>query len=330
MLDQIEIHLKTDIGEIPPHLEVSIADKVIFDTLLKKDTKLKHETKLSNHLIIKIEKSGKTKDLADGGKPQNVFVEKVLLNGLNQHADLFGVFKQRQNSYIEDQSLQGNAMILNGSWQLEVPVFRQPFVPHPHKDYRDEFSNTHMACFGCSFTYGSYLEHDQTWPHYLGAKNYGFTKGGNCISSIVATARDYLKKYRCEKMLMLLPHPCRLQVPLEGSIRTLLPGRSPEVESKFKKMSRDIVMFGQGSLILSGYAGTMKDILRDISKKTKLFLSSYDRETYDCIKDLKDDSYEVLPFYESSDKHEFASDGLHPGPDHNREFANLIRPIIGG
>ena len=328
--DKIEITLSTQIGGTPPYLQVSVQDLVIFDGVIDKNMTLKHEADQGNRLRIKINKSGKTVEVAQNKEPQEVTVEKITMNGLDIHADKFGLFNQKDNPFVEDKSIDGNKMSLNGCWQLEVPVFRQPFVSHMDKDYRDEFTDTMIACFGCSFTYGSFLEHDQTWPHFLGAKNYGWAEGGSCISSIVATARDYLKDNRCEKMIMLLPHPCRLQVPLDGAIRTLLPGRSPEVESKFKQLSRDIVMFGQGSLILSGYAGTMKDILKEISKETKLFLSSYDKETYDCIKNLKDDSYEVLPFYETSEAHELASDNLHPGPDHNREFASKIGRILRG
>lgn len=331
MLDQIEIHLSTDIGEVPPHLKIYIGNQVIFDRLLKKDTKLKHETKLSDHLIIKIEKSGKTKAVADSGKPQYVSVQKVLLNGLDQHANFFGRFDQNDNPYIEDQSFEGNSMALNGSWVLDVPVFRQPFLPDPKKNFRHPFTDAGIACFGCSFTFGSCLEIGETWPSLLSkdAKNYGI--GGSSISSIIGTARAYIEKHTCEKMVILLPHPCRLQLEdTDGSILTLMPGRTPEVEKKFKEIGRDIVMFGEASLLMSGYALDLVENLKEISKKTELFLSSYTQDTYDCLTFLNDGLFKVLPFYEMSEEFELASDNQHPGPDHNRIFANEIRGIIGG
>lgn len=331
MLDQVEIYLNTDIGEVPPHLKIYIGDDVIFDRLLEKDTNLKHETKLSDHLIIKIEKSGKTKSVADSRQPQYVSVEKVLLNGLDQHANFFGRFNQSDNSYIEDQSIEGNSMALNGSWVLDVPVFRQPFLPDLKYKFRHSFADARIACFGCSFTFGSCLELEETWPSLLSkdAKNYGV--GGSSISSIIGTAVAYLEKHTCEKMAILLPHPCRLQLKdTDGSILTLLPGRTPEVEKKFKQISRDIVMFGEGSLLMSGYALKLVENLKQISKKTELYLSSYSQETYDCLPFLNDDLFKILPFYEMSSECEMASDGEHPGPDHNRIFADQIRPIIGG
>ena len=331
MLDQIEILLKTDIGRVPPRIRISIGNDVIFDRFIEKDTKLVHETELTNHLLIKIEKSGKTKKIADSGEHQSVIVEKVLLNGLDLHAGKFGVFHQKDNPYVNDQSIEGNTMALNGSWLLDVPVFRQPFLPDLQKKYRHSFINTKIACFGCSFTYGSYLELSETWPFLLSkdAKNYGM--GGSSISSIVGTARSYIDNHRCEKMVILLPHPCRFQLEDKGgSIVTLMPGRTPEVERRFNDLSSDIVMFGEGSLLLSGFANSLKDHLRAISQSTKLYLSSYTQETYDCLPALNDGIFEILPFYEMSSEHEKASDGEHPGPGHNRIFADKIRTLIGG
>ena len=330
MSDRIEITLSTNIGKVAPHLEVYVEDSIIFDGMVDKDMTLKHERDQKSRLKISINKSGKTKEIADSNEPQEVMVEKITLNGLDVHADKFGVFNQKNNPYTDDKTIDGNIMALNGWWEFSIPVFRQPFVSHMDKDYRDTFTDTKMAAFGDSFTYGACLKEDQTWPHYLGAKNYGWAEGGSCISSIVATARDYIKEHKCETMIMLLPHPCRLQVTVDGNVRTLLPGRSPEIENIFKELSRDIVMFGEASLILSGYADTMKEILHDISKKTKLFLSAYNPETYDCIKALKDDTYEVLPFYETSKMYDLAHDNEHPGPGHNKDFANKIGRILVG
>lgn len=330
MLDKVVINLKPTTGSVPPRLRISINGTEVFDGVIDQPKSIRYEIELQDRLNITIHKTGKTKDVIDSKEPQEVLVDEVLLNGLSQHPDKFGMFNQKDNSYVKDQTIEGDTMALNGVWEFSIPVFRQPFVSHMDKDYRDAFTDTQTAAFGCSFTYGSYLEYDQTWPHHLGAKNYGWAAGGSCISSIVATARDYFKEHRCEKMVMLLPHPCRLQVTVDGSIRTLLPGRSPEVENRCKELSRDIVMFGESSLILSGYANPMKDILHDMSKKTKLFLSAYDKDLYDCLTLLNEGHYKILPFYERSDQYDLASDNAHPGPEHNRIFAEQIRPIIGG
>ena len=338
MLDKVVINL-TPNRVIPPHLIIAINGTEVFNGLIDRAKSINHEADLQDRLKITIHKTGKTKEVVDRKEPQEVLVEEVLLNGLSQHPDKFGTFMQKDNPYVKDDLLQGNHLALNGIWELEVPIFRQKFLPDMAQPYRDTFEDTKIACFGCSFTFGYELEYDQTWPYFIGkdAKNYGM--GGSSISSIVGTARAYLEDHSCEKMIILLPHPCRLQLEdKDGTVHTLLPGRSPAVENKFKDINRDIVMFGEGSLLLSGYANSLKENLKAISDKTDLYLSSYTPETYDCLPSLNEDypgnmigaKFEILPFYEMSDEYEIASDKEHPGPDHNRFFANQIRPILGG
>lgn len=343
MLDDIEIVLKPNVGEAPlPYLKIEVCGHKIYEDIgwpdkysLKSTLPLAEE----NRLNITIHKTGKTKKVVDSGEPQEIIIEEVLLNGMSQHPDKFGTFMQKDNPYVKDDLLKGNHLALNGIWELDVPIFRQKFLPDMAQPYRDTFEDTKIACFGCSFTFGSELEYDQTWPYFIGkdAKNYGM--GGSSISSIVGTARAYLEDHSCEKMIILLPHPCRLQLEdKDGTVHTLLPGRSPDVENKFKDINRDIVIFGEGSLLLSGYANSLKENLKAISDKTDLYLSSYTPETYDCLPSLNEDypgnvigaKFKILPFYEMSGEYEMASDKEHPGPDHNRAFTKQITPILGG
>ena len=330
MIDEVVINL-TPNRVIPPHLRIDINGTEVFNGLIDRAKSIRHEIELQDRLNITIHKTGKTKEVVDRKEPQEVLVEEVLLNGLSQHPEKFGTFIQKDNSYVKDQTIEGNQMALNGIWELDLPIFRQNFIHDMDRSYRDKFEDSKTACFGCSFTYGALLEYDQTWPYLLGshAKNYGIS--GSSISSIVGTAREYIKNFNCGKMLILLPHPCRLQLEdNNGAVYTLLPGRSPDVEKKFKDVNRNIVMFGEGSLLLSGYAKSLKNILKEISEKTDLYLSSYTKETYDCLTLLNEGHYKILPFYEMSDEFKMASDNEHPGLEHNRVFATQITPLVGG
>ena len=333
MSDTIEIDLSVITGPNPPYVKVYLDGKIkIFDGLLRKPKKIKHKMTLVDRLNIRIEKSGKTNAVVDSGEPQDISVDRVLLNGMDQHPDKFGEFQEKNNPYVDDKSRRGNHLALNGVWTLDVPVFRQSFKPDTLKEFRDKFVDTEIACFGCSFTYGLFLQSNETWPFYLSSrktKNFGFY--GNSISSILGTALWYVENFKCRKMIILLPHPCRLQLEhSDGSIHDLLPNHSPEVEKMFEHVMRDIVLFGEASLMVSGYANGLKDILRKINSVTELHLSSYQKDTYDLLPQLTSGVCNILPFYQTSKDYEFAKDGIHPGPDHNRIFANQIRPIIGG
>ena len=313
----------------PPRLRININGNEVFNGLLERPKSIRHEVDLRDKLIITIHKTGKTKEVVDRKEPQEVLVEEVLLNGLSQHPDKYGTFVQEDNPYVKDQIIQGNEMSLNGRWQLDVPVFRQMFVPEQGKRQRDPFADTDTACFGCSFTYGARLEHDQTWPYYLGsvAKNYGV--GGNSISSIVGTAYWYVKNFKCKKLVMLLPHVCRLQInDQKTGLWTFIPFKNND--PKAKELIKEIVMFGEPSLLFSGYSTRMKELLVEINQKTDLYITSYQQDTYDVLKRTMTGVCKILPFYEMSEEYDKASDGEHPGPDHNRIFADQIRPIVGG
>jgi len=301
----------------------------VFDGLLEQAKSIRHEIDLQDRLIITIHKTGKTKEVVDRHEPQEVLVEDVLLNGLSQHPDKFGTFVQEDNPYVTDQALQGNEMSLNGSWTLDVPVFKQEFVPELGREQRDQFTDTETACFGCSFTQGAFLEYEQTWPYHLGsgAKNYGV--GGNSISGIVGTAHWYVQNFKCDKLVMLLPHVSRLQInDQKTGLWTLTFGKNDH--SRAKEMIRDIVMFGEPSLLFSGYCKRMKELLVEINQKTDLYITTYQQDTYDVLGKTMNGICKFLPLYEVSSEYEMASDREHPGPDHNRIFADQIRPIIGG
>ena len=314
---------------IPPRLRIAINGNEVFDGLLEQAKSIRHETDLGDRLIITIHKTGKTKEVVDRQEPQEVLVKDVLLNGLSQHPDKFGTFDQADNPYVKDQTIRGNEMSLNGSWTLDVPVFKQEFVPELGREQRDQFTDTETACFGCSFTQGAFLEYEQTWPYHLGsgAKNYGV--GGNSISGIVGTAHWYVQNFKCDKLVMLLPHVSRLQInDQKTGLWTLTFGKNDH--SRAKEMIRDIVMFGEPSLLFSGYCKRMKELLVEINQKTDLYITTYQQDTYDVLGKTMNGICKFLPLYEVSSEYEMAPDREHPGPDHNRIFADQIRPIIGG
>jgi hypothetical protein len=328
LLDKVVINLKPTTGSVPPRLRIAINGTEVFDGVIDQPKLIRHETESQDRLNITIHKTGKTKDVVDSKEPQKVLVDEVLLNGLSQHPDKFGVFNQKNNSYVKDRTIEGNKMALNGVWSLDVPIFRQEFVPEFDQTQRDQFTDTGTACFGCSFTYGALLDDNQTWPYYLGgdAKNYGV--GGNSISAIVGTAHWYVQNFKCDRLVMLLPHVCRFQLQDEKKgLWTFIPHR---VGGEAKETVKDIVMFGEPSLLFSGYSIRMKELLSEINQKTDLYITSYQPDTYELLGKTMKDVCKILPFYEMSDEFEMASDNEHPGPEHNRSFATQITPIIGG
>lgn len=291
-----------------------------------------------NRFIIKIKKTGKTKEIVDKNFTQEIVVASLRLNGCDMHADKFGNFFQFDNTYLEDQKTDTNKLYLNGEWTIDVPIFSYKLNHSAlhESNLRDVVAHSNIACFGCSFTYGANLKMYETWPHYLSSmlpgkiiRNYG--RGGNSVQEIMSTALEYAKNYDADSIICLLPHPSRMQVidPDTNMPITLYPGRSPDIEGKFSDLCRDIVMYGETSLLLAGYIGKFKQIINEIrASGKKIFLSCYDDTFYEILKNLSLGNITLLPYYERDKKYTFSDDQGHPGKIHNRLFAeNIVKYI---
>jgi hypothetical protein len=293
-----------------------------------------------DRFIIKIKKIGKTKDIVDQHLKQEIIVASVKLNGCDMHADKFGNFFQCNNAYLDSQNIANtNKLYLNGEWSVDLPIFGYQVnqsVLHLN-NFRDTVEHSNVACFGCSFTYGANLKPQQTWPHYLSQKlvgriikNYG--RGGNSIQEIMSTALDYAKNYDAESVICLLPHPSRMQLinPDNNELFTFYPGRSPKIDKKFPRLCKDIVMYGETSLLLSGYVNKFKNIIEQIKATgKKVFISCYDIELYEILKNLSLDSITLLPYYERDKNYPCSDDAGHPGEIHNRLFAeNVVKYVL--
>jgi len=292
----------------------------------------------ADRFIIKIKKTGKTKEIVDKKLRQEIIVTSLKLNGCDMHADKFGNFLQFDNAYVDDQKNNTNKLYLNGEWNINLPIFDYKLNHSAlhESNLRDAVGHSDIACFGCSFTYGANLKTNETWPCYLSAelegkivKNYG--RGGNSVQEIMSTALEYAKNYNAMSIICLLPHPSRMQLidPANNTPITLYPGRSPEIEKKFPDLCKDIVMYGETSLLLAGYIGKFKKIIDQINTAgKKVFVSCYDSEFYEILKNLSLDGITLLPYYERDERYTFSDDHGHPGKIHNRLFAeNIVKYV---
>lgn len=269
-----------------------------------------------------------------------MMVASVKLNSCDMHADKFGNFFQFDNVYLNSQNVANtNKLYLNGEWSIDLPIFDYHINQSVLNlnSFRDTVGHSNIACFGCSFTYGVNLKANQTWPHYLSQKlvektikNYG--RGGNSIQEIMATALDYAKNYDAESIICLLPHPSRIQLinPDNNELFTFYPGRSSAIDKKFPQLCKDIVMYGETSILLSGYVSKFKNTIEQINSAGKrIFVSCYDSEFYDILKNLSLDCFTLLPYYERDTKYPCSDNAGHPGKIHNRLFVeNIVKYVL--
>lgn len=336
MNHRCKVLLKTKYDNHPATIEVTVNKKSIYNEILKKNTTLEFDWREEDFLKIEIKKTGKTLDIVKNLERQEVTVEEVLLNGFSLHPNKFGMFYSQDNPYVQDSCTQSNKLYLNGIWILDVPLFNCNGISTlmTNKQFRDKLSDSTMACFGCSYTFGDYLTYNQTWPAQLSlllgkdVKNYGI--GGSNNQEILENASEYVKKYKTENVILLLCHFCRLQLVKNGKPYNWSPQSSNKFYHWFPNQLKKIVNYGETSLLFAGqvpyFLKKMEAIKSQISGN--LFVSTYIEDHYECLKKIDNKNFILLPFYEKSNEFPLASDNKHPGPKHNRIFAENISNYI--
>ena len=245
---------------------------------------------------------------------QEITVENINLNGIDLKIKEFGEFYSRDNPFVENKNLKTCQLSLNGEWNLKL--LKQKLVGKINSDRmqttRDKLENCDIACFGCSMTYGAFLNHEQSWPYQLGMKtnfkvrNYGIR--GSTIYEMIAFVDYYLQKYEAKYLIMLIPHTMRTQNELG---QTVMPTENANREYLFHGEKHSVANL---SVPLNLWLNNIK--------KTKVFFSTYHKSEYDLFQKTPINKW-MLPFL---DYHSYplASDNQHFGSEYNKEFADII------
>ena len=326
------ISLKTIYDSAPAKIEVIVDKKSIYNDFLKKDSILNFEWKEEDFFKIEIKKTGKTIDVVKQNHRQEIIVEQLSLNGYSLHPDKFGIFYNKDNSYIKDSQIQSNHLALNGIWTLDVPLFTLKGISTltPNKTFRDKVSKSSIACFGCSFTFGGGLEYNESWPAQLSfitgkdVKNYGI--GGSNNQEIINNACEYVKKYQTNDVIILLCHFCRLQLVKDNQLYNWHPASDNIFYKLFPKELKKMIDNSETTLLFAGQVPYFLQKIEEIKSNItgNVFVSTYIEDHYECLKKIDNKNFILLPFYEMSKEYPLASDNSHPGVEHNRLFAESI------
>ena len=77
-------------------------------------------------------------------------------------------------------------------------------------NYRNIVTDSDMLAFGCSHTYGTGVEANETWPYYLNALNFGVP---GCSSDLVVrTMPKLLDQYNPKVVFILWPDWTRFEI----------------------------------------------------------------------------------------------------------------------
>jgi hypothetical protein len=329
------INLKTIYNEHPAHVEIIAEDLTHYRGSIKTDTTIEFPYSNKERFTIQIIKTGKSLDIVNKNQKQEIIVDDVLLNNCSLHPNLFGTFNQKNNSYLTDSTIKTNVLNLNGDWHMDIPLFSLKGKSAINRaEFKDTFENSDIACFGCSFTLGWLLKPNESWPSQLSkllgkkVKNFGIGASNN--QEIIATALDYSSKYKVQDIIILLCHFSRVQLENSNGIYNWWPNsKNKELEKPFQDTINNIVNYGESSILFSGQVLDLKEQVKQIKENISgnVYVSSYIPEQYDILKATAK-SLNILPMYELLKNYKLASDNKHPGPEHNRQFAeNIIQYI---
>ena len=336
MNHRCKVLLNTKYDNHPATIEVIVNKKSIYNEILKNNITLEFDWTEEDFFKIEIKKTGKTLDIVKNLECQEVTVEEVSLNGFSLHPDKFGIFYNKDNSYVKDAQIQSNHLALNGTWTLDVPLFTLKGIPTltSNKEFRDKVTNSSIACFGCSFTFGSFLEYNESWPAQLSintrkdVKNYGI--GGSNNQEIIANACAYVKKYQTNDVIMLLCHFSRLQLVKDNQLCNWYPNSNNKFYKLFPKELKKMIDYSETSLLFAGQVPYFLEKIEEIKSNIKgnVFVSTYIEDHYECLKKIDNKNFILLPFYEMSKEYPLVFDNRHPGFEHNRLFAESILEYI--
>jgi len=323
-MNTVSIMLATEYDSIPSHCTVHVCGELIFDSIVSKNIELTKEIDRFEQFTVKVTKSGKTSDLVKKNHKQILVVQNITLNGIALKVQEFGRFELKNNPYVKEETLQTNHLSLNGEWLLELP--RRSLRGHldigriQGEELRDDIGDCDIACFGCSQTWGSSLEYEESWPSQIqkitgrSVKNLGI--GGSNNNEIMAFADYYINNYKSDVALIYLPHSYRRQLIVDGKVLNL---------STVSEKNRELLINGEEHSIAS-LSGELYDRLENISKKSKVYFGTYQTSEYDLYQKTPLKKY-MFPFLQG-DNYPKASDNLHHGAEFNRDFARMLTGFL--
>ena len=209
----------------------------------------------------------------------------------------------------------------------------------------DVISNSpEIGCFGCSFTYGSYLQENATWPYLLQQSlkkqtgNFGVPGGGAdaCLINLI----NAYNRFKIKTAVVLFPVMDRRLLTFQSKGLNFQIPIGPHsswpfdeflaqnyfnqefIIDKIEEVKRQIVLdteqkYSKEKII------SIKNYCEE--KSITLYVSSWDKQTRDF---LKQNNFGVLSAYDMSVSEERAGDNEHPCKVHNIDWVSKIETSI--
>ena len=332
-MSNLTISLTPTFTAQPPHCKIYCSDDLIYDSIISEKVNINHNFDFNRKFVIKIIKTGKTMDIIKKHHEQIIQIDDIKLNGINLKCKELGKFKIKNNPFIDDHTLSTDLLTLNGDWQLELPFIPLVGTTAPYyndislelrkiqTEIRDEIGNCNIACFGCSQTYGDFLEYEQSWPYHLSkmlntkVKNFGIA--GSNINQITAFVEEYLNSgYKANLIIILIPHTFRRQMKIENKTINV---------PTFGKENDELVDHGEEHSVAT-ISGSLEKWVDSLSIKAKILIGIYQSDEHNLFKKTPLKKV-MLPFL-NDNAYPKAPDGIHFGKEYCKEYAKTLKDFL--
>lgn len=200
-----------------------------------------------------------------------------------------------------------------------------------------------IAAFGCSFTFGVGLPAKSLWHQLLGEKKKKDVANFGLPGSSALTAIELFlitsNHIEMQTVILLLPSMHRMQIakkhPIQDEVNlvSIIPGQPSKMAQYYNIEAEEIFKYIPDEEKIKQlrdhlYLADMMSGIRNI----KLFISSWDEDTYQLLESMEFKNTKILPAWKSDSKNhaenDLARDKLHPGIDHHRKFSDLVADLI--
>jgi len=340
----------------------SLDFKICFDTdfssaplNIKFNSKIIHLKKGKTFLPLTVSSIDHTTDIQFRGYTPNDKDQRIVIELYYENTKLdttiLSTFQTYDNQYVKDTILNGyNEIHFNGHLTLqffkqwfETNILKGAYINNARRflhryvlDYTNTLSrfdedkkNYDIMCIGCSYTYGSEVENQDTWPYLLGQKldlsvgNTGVV--GMSIHGCLKQVLYCLKNYNTDKIIILLPTFQRLLYQFNFLNNSAFYNSTPMSTNE-----GDCVKFydyeKQSKRLMKNSIRNGKRIIKYINNLDKnIYLTSWNDEVYASIPAGKN----KLPIFPDIKTFtERANDGSHPHKKHYELFVKNIMPYI--
>lgn len=219
------------------------------------------------------------------------------------------------------------------NYSLNANGYRGPAFP----------TETDIAAFGCSFTFGTGLPDYMLWHKVLsdelGKTSINFGVPSASIESIIDIFLIASTHIKMKSAIFLFPHYTRMQIAKKHPVNDRIDYLNTDVSyssvlNKAYGVDSEYLYRGIPDEEMYKICKNKIYLLEHIAKERGIdtYVSSWSAETYKLLTELELESITVLPRWESLSL-EFANedrarDNKHPGPKHHKLWIDKIRHYI--